>query len=280
LENDLRRALAGEQFIVHYQPIVDTASAEPVGVEALVRWIHPLRGLIPPDRFIPIAEDTGMIRQLGLWVLNEACGQVRAWNTERAERQALRLSVNLSARQFSDSALVDDVRSIIQTTGIEPALLCLEITESVMMEDEEAAVETLRRLKKLGIRLAVDDFGVGHSSLGALRRFPVDQLKIDRSFVDGLIDDASDSVIVSGVIGIAHALKLAVVAEGVETNEQRIQLVELGCEYAQGYFFSRPLPASEIEGRIFPLGTPRHRIDPDALGSLTAQMKDLGSAAG
>jgi diguanylate cyclase (GGDEF)-like protein/PAS domain S-box-containing protein len=253
LENDLRRALSGNQFIVHYQPIVDTASAAPIGVEALVRWIHPVHGLIPPDRFIPIAEENGMIRQLGLWVLNEACGQIRAWNAERAERQALRLSVNLSARQFSDSALVDDVRSIIRSTGIEPALLCLEITESVMMEDEDAAAETLRRLKKLGIRLAVDDFGVGHSSLGALRRFPVDQLKIDRSFVDGLIDDARDSVIVSGVIGMAHALNLAVVAEGVETEEQRNQLVELGCEYAQGYFFSRPLPASEIEGRVVPL---------------------------
>jgi diguanylate cyclase (GGDEF)-like protein/PAS domain S-box-containing protein len=252
LENDLRKTLNGEQLELEYQPLVELSSGRIVGVEALVRWRHPEHGLIPPGRFIPIAEETAMIVDLGRWILEDSCRRVQAWNLLRDGDFPLHLSVNLSARQFSDPSLVDDVRATLQRTGLRPDLLCLEITESVMMDDEEAAAGMLERLKELGVRLAVDDFGVGFSSLASLRRFPVDELKIDRSFVSGLIDDPNDSVIVSGVIGLAHALKLSVTAEGVETPEQHAQLVELSCDRAQGFAFSRPLSVETFEQDYLP----------------------------
>ncbi|CAN5717349.1 hypothetical protein BH23CHL2_BH23CHL2_11980 [soil metagenome] len=245
--SDLRKTLDGEQMEMHYQPITELSTGRVVGVEALVRWNHPEHGLIPPDRFIPIAEETAMIVDLGRWILKESCRQVHTWNEQRDQLSPLRLSVNLSARQFSDARLVDDVQRTLEDTGFDPALLCLEITETVMMENEDAAAQMLRRLTGLGVRIAVDDFGTGYSSLSSLRRFTVDQLKIDQSFVEGLINDPHDSIIVFGVIGLAHALELEVIAEGVETIDQRDQLVALNCDLAQGYLFSRPLDSAMFE---------------------------------
>ncbi len=253
LENDLRKTLQGEQMQIYYQPVINMDVNAIVGVEALVRWNHPVHGLIMPDRFIPVSEETGMIVELGRWILEEACGQLQEWNVQRDSDSPLSLAVNLSARQFGHSSLVEDVRAILTKTGLKPELLCLEITETVMASDENAAAAMLGRLKELGILIAIDDFGVGYSSLTSLRRFPVDILKIDRSFVNGLVDDPNDAVIVSGVIGLAHALGLDVIAEGVETHAQLAQLAELQCDLAQGYYFARPMDVSTFERDYRPL---------------------------
>jgi diguanylate cyclase (GGDEF)-like protein/PAS domain S-box-containing protein len=252
LENDLRKTLQGEQMEVYYQPIINMDENTIVGVEALVRWNHPKHGLIMPDRFIPVTEETGMIVELGRWILEEACGQLQEWNTRRDSDSPLTLAVNLSARQFSHASLVDDVRLVLTRTGLEPERLCLEITETVMTNDEDATSAMLGRLKDLGIQLAIDDFGVGYSSLTSLRRFPVNILKIDRSFVNGLMDDPNDAIIVSGVIDLAHALGLEVIAEGVETDAQVAQLAGLNCDLVQGYYFARPMDASTFERDYLP----------------------------
>ena len=246
LENDLRRAIEREEFRVHYQPKVDVATGECLGVEALVRWMHPTRGLLAPEKFIPVAEETGLIVPLGLYVLKAACLQMRQWHEQYPSDPPLTVSVNLSARQFQQTDLVDDAAEALRAAGLDPGALELEITESVVMENAQSAIATLRALKALGLRLSIDDFGTGYSSLAYLKSFPVDTLKIDRSFVDGLEEDAEDSAIASGMVSLAHTLGLEVVAEGVENAKQLAKLKEMRCNLAQGYHLFKPLPPSEV----------------------------------
>jgi diguanylate cyclase (GGDEF)-like protein len=238
-ESALRRALERGELRLHYQPEVDLETGDIAGFEALVRWEHPLRGLLHPSAFIPLAEETGLIVGIGEWVLREACTEAAGWPAP------LTLSVNLSARQLAQHDLVAVVRRALSETGTDPAKLCLEITESAVMESGAATTAQLRALKSLGVRLAIDDFGTGFSSLAHLRRFPVDVLKIDGTFVSGLGREPQDASIAAAVISLAHALDLKTVAEGVETDEQLSILKQLGCDLGQGYLFARPRPADE-----------------------------------
>jgi diguanylate cyclase (GGDEF)-like protein len=241
LETDLRRALVDDEFVVHYQPIVDLASSEPVGHEALVRWQHHKRGLVPPSEFIPVAEDNGLIVPIGRLVLINACAQAAGWR--RTGAQPLAVSVNLSARQLERSEeLIGSVREALATSQLDPGLLKLEITESAVMRDPEPAIATLWSLKGLGVKLAVDDFGTGYSSMAYLKRFPIDTLKIDRSFIDGIAHLLEDRAIVGATIAFARALGMTVVAEGVESDEQAAVLRDLGCDLGQGYLWGKPAP--------------------------------------
>jgi diguanylate cyclase (GGDEF)-like protein len=241
---ELRHALQRNEFCLHFQPLVGLADGELRGFEALLRWEHPERGLVPPGDFIDVAEETNLIVPIGQWVLEEAARQLAAWRDELPEHP-ITISVNLSARQLSDPDLVRTVRSAIETCEIEASALCLEITESVLMEDAQTSVTTLRNLKALGVELSIDDFGTGYSSLAYLKRFPVDYLKIDRSFVNGIGRESEDTVIVKAVVDLGAALGLAVVAEGVETQAQLDELRRIGCDAAQGYWWSIPLPPAE-----------------------------------
>ena len=245
LENDLRRALEspGGELEVYYQPEVSAASGEIVGFEALVRWEHPERGLILPSQFVSLAEETGSIASLGRWVLREACRQAREWQAHHPGGPPLLMSVNLSVRQLRRPGLIGAVAEVLQETGLDPGTLVLEITESVAMEDASSMVGTMRELKALGIGLAIDDFGTGHTSLSYLKRFPVDYLKIDRTFTEELGESTEGNVIIEAIIRIAHALGLKVLTEGVEDAGQLARLRELGCDLAQGHHFSEPLPA-------------------------------------
>ena len=238
---------------MHYQPIVDLATGRVVGFEALVRWQHPRRGQVPPLSFIPLAEETGLIHPLGRWVLETACRQAAAWR-DAHEGSNLVMSVNLSGRQFAQPDLVDEVAGILIESRLAPEALELEITKSVVMDESEVGVRTLRRLRDLGVRLVLDDFGTGYSSLSYLKHLPLDTIKIDRSFVAGLSEDA-DRSIVEAVVPLAHGLRIGVVAEGIETEAQRRRLIELGCGLGQGYLFSRPVPAAEA-GRLLRPGRP------------------------
>ncbi len=245
VERDLRRALRNGEFVLHYQPKVALRSGRMIGAEALVRWNHPEKGMIPPARFIPIAEDTGLIVALGDWVLREAARQAKAWRDAGLEFDCL--SVNLSARQFKQRDLAQQVDAALRASGLPPHCLDLELTESVMMENVEANLQCLQALKALGIQLSLDDFGTGYSSLSYLRRFPVDRLKIDKSFVRDIVRDAGDAAITQAVIRLGQILGLAVTAEGVESEEQLEFLSRHGCDEAQGYYFSPPLPAEAFE---------------------------------
>jgi diguanylate cyclase (GGDEF)-like protein len=244
VENALHRALDRGEFRVFYQPAVDLRTGEVIGVEALVRWQHPERGLVGPDQFIALTEETGLIVPLGSWVLREACRQWRRW--EDSGTPTPRMSVNLSARQLGQPDLVDVVAEALQETGMDPGRLSLEITESTVLADTESALATLEALKRHGVRISLDDFGTGYSSLALLKRIPVDELKVDRSFVAGLGLDPQDSPIVSTVIGLAEALGLAAVAEGVETSAQAEELRRIGCLDAQGFYFARPQPPERM----------------------------------
>jgi diguanylate cyclase (GGDEF)-like protein/PAS domain S-box-containing protein len=238
-ESELRRALPAGELEVHYQPTVDLATRRTTGAEALVRWLHPTRGLIRPTEFIPIAEQTDLIDRVGRWVLKEACRQLADWSS-RPETASLSVAVNLSARQLCQPGLTSEVALVIGQLGIDPAKLCLEITESALMVDLDRAIHAVRELKTLGVRIAVDDFGTGYSSLSYLTRLPVDVVKIDRSFVSAIAHEEQDRAITRGIIDLAHSLRLTVVAEGVETREQLSLLEEMGCDLAQGYLFARP----------------------------------------
>ena len=250
LETDLRRALEREEFEVYYQPIVGLRDGRLAGFEALVRWQHPERGFISPAEFIPVAEDTGLIIPLGLWVLRESCRQMCRWHWLSPDNSSLTVSVNLSGRQLAQPHFVEQVEQVLAETHLNPRALRLEITESVLMENTESATAMLLRLKELGARLSIDDFGTGYSSLSYLHRFPVDTLKIDRSFVSrmGAGDDADG--LVAAIRGLAESMRMEVVAEGVETLDQLERLTALGCEYGQGYLFSKPTAAAEAEALI------------------------------
>ena len=245
-ETELRHALSHGQLRVYYQPIMDMQSGWMVAVEALVRWQHPTRGLVPPEEFIGVAEETGLIVPLGEWVLEESCNQLLRWRRDHPHHARLGMAVNVSGVQIAQLDFVDRVTAVLSRTGLEGSGLELEITESVLMRDAEQAMSVLRALRALGVRLSIDDFGTGYSSLSYLRRFPVDTLKIDRSFVDGLGHDPEDAAIVQTIVSLATSLGMATVAEGVETALQYDLARSLGCIRSQGFFMSRPLPAAEL----------------------------------
>ena len=247
LEMDLRSAITNRDFRLHYQPILRLETGRIVEVEALIRWQHEKRGLLQPDAFIGLTEETGLIVPIGQWVLTEACRQARAWQIEFPRTPALGMSVNLSAKQFQNPKLVEEITDALTMSGLDPACLKLEITESVVMQDVPATLAKLHELKDLGIRLAIDDFGTGYSSLGYLKRFPVDTLKIDRSFVKGLSHEGGDSAIVRAVVTVAKSLNMDVTAEGIETDQQRLELKALGCEFGQGFLFGRPLTPEHLK---------------------------------
>jgi EAL domain-containing protein (putative c-di-GMP-specific phosphodiesterase class I) len=243
LETDLRHALDRGEFRNFYQPIVDLVSGEIVGFEALSRWQHPTRGLVGPNEFIPVAEETGLIRELGWWNLREACRQITEWRAGSIAHRHLTISVNLSAKQFLQPNLVADISKLLRELALPPEALKLEITESTVMADPSAAAEMLQQMKSLGIRLAIDDFGTGYSSLSYLHRFPLDTLKIDRSFISSMCEGGEGMEIARTILPMANNLRLDVVAEGVETVQQVALLQKLQCKYGQGYYFSRPLSA-------------------------------------
>jgi diguanylate cyclase (GGDEF)-like protein/PAS domain S-box-containing protein len=248
LESDLRNAIEKQQFQLHYQVQVDS-SGRPLGAEALIRWLHPERGLVPPLQFIPLAEETGLILPIGQWVLETACAQLKAWQQDELTRGFV-LAVNVSAKQFRQADFAAQVRAVVQRHGIKPMLLEVELTESMLLENVEKTIATMNTLNEIGIQLSLDDFGTGYSSLQYLKRLPLDQLKIDQSFVRDITTDSSDRTIVQTIIAMAHSLGLNVIAEGVETEEQRQLLLGSGCMHYQGYLFSKPLPNGQFEALL------------------------------
>jgi diguanylate cyclase (GGDEF)-like protein/PAS domain S-box-containing protein len=255
---DLERAIDAEQLVVHYQPVVDLASSRIVSLEALVRWPHPRRGMVGPNDFIPLAEETGLIERLGRWVLREACNQLALWRRTIPGQSALTVSVNLSPRQLSDQNLIAEVRQTLWRAGLPPGALILEITETSLANPSVDAVSVLRALKDIGIKLALDDFGVGYSSLGHLMRYPLDIVKVDKSFVDPIGGPDDNSALLGAVLQVASALSLAATVEGIETQEQLDSLRSLGCDRGQGYLLSRPVDAESI-GVLLALRTIRGR---------------------
>ena len=258
LERELKQALSQEQFEGYFQAIVATSSGRAAGVEALIRWNHPERGLVLPAHFIEAAEQSGLIVPIGAWILHRSCAAVPVLAAAAGEagvgQRPFFMSVNLSTRQIADPGVVEQVRAALEATRIEPESLKLEVTESVLMAEPDRAVDVLGRLKALGVQLAVDDFGTGYSSLSYLHRFPIDVVKIDRSFVSTMLSDSGSLKIVRSITRLAQDLGLEVVAEGVERLEELAILRELGCEYAQGYLLSRPLPLAEAVVRVRELG--------------------------
>lgn len=248
LESDLRHAIDEGQFLLHYQPQLDARTQRMTGVEALLRWNHPRRGLVSPGEFIPVLEELGLVVQVGEWVLTEACRQIHAWQTQGLA--VPKVSVNLSARQFADGMLGTRIADILASSGLQPSSLELELTESILMQDVGAAMQVLTVLKQMGLSIAVDDFGTGYSSLNYLKQFPINVLKIDRSFVDGLPDGEQDAQIARAIIAMAHSLNLSVIAEGVESLEQLDFLRDHGCDEIQGFLLSRPLSARVLEERL------------------------------
>jgi EAL domain-containing protein (putative c-di-GMP-specific phosphodiesterase class I)/ActR/RegA family two-component response regulator len=244
----LRDALAAGEFVLHYQPKVELATGQVVGAEALLRWQHPARGLVMPGEFLDDAEASDIVLELGEWVLRTGCAQIAAWHDAGAP--AVALAVNLSGRQFRDERLPDRVAAVLRDTGLRPSSLELDLTEAIVMEDAANFVARLAALKTLGIRLSLDDFGTGYSNLSYLKRFPLDYLKVDRSFVQDVTTSPDDAAIVRAIISLGHSLGLAIVAEGVETDAQVEWLRRERCEQIQGYVFSRPLPAAQFEALL------------------------------
>jgi EAL domain-containing protein (putative c-di-GMP-specific phosphodiesterase class I) len=252
VRSDLEGAVDRGEFRLHYQPIVSLETEELVGIEALVRWQHPERGTVPPAEFIPMAEETGQIIAIGKWVLLEACQQIRAWHDVMPAdgRAPLFVSVNLSSRQLEHPDLVDHVSQALLRSQVDPRYLTLEITESLLMQHTEINVRKIRELSSLGLPMAVDDFGTGYSSLSYLRRFPFETLKIDKSFIDGIQDDAEAETLVRAIVSLGHALNLQVVAEGIEHGGQLERLRSMGCDKGQGFLFGKPLSAEELTTRL------------------------------
>jgi EAL domain-containing protein (putative c-di-GMP-specific phosphodiesterase class I) len=244
LEGGLRRALDRREFLLHYQPKVNLRTGQMIGAEALIRWRHPERGVVAPQSFIPIAEETGLIVPIGQWVLREACRQAREW--QAAGLRPVPVAVNISALEFRSKAFFDGVRGTLEETGLDPRFLELELTESVLMESVASTAEMLWELKAMGLRLAVDDFGTGYSSLSYLMHFPIDALKVDQSFVHEITAEGDTSPIITAVIAMGRSLKQRVIAEGVETGQQLAFLRAQHCEEGQGFHFSRPLPADRF----------------------------------
>ena len=250
LETELRRGLQRGELRVHYQPIVTMKNARPTGFEALVRWQHPHRGLLAPQDFIEIAEETGMIVSIGWWVLDEACRQMADWHARFPLAASLTISVNVSCKQFFQKDLVEQVERILHDSGLNPQRLKLEITESAIMSDMDSAAAMLNRLRSIGVKVGIDDFGTGHSSLGYLQHFPIDTLKIDRSFISQMENGSKEVEIIQAVVTLAHNLGFDVVAEGIETIQQRDSLNSLGCEFGQGFYFSRAVDGSDVEALL------------------------------
>jgi EAL domain-containing protein (putative c-di-GMP-specific phosphodiesterase class I) len=250
---ELREAIEDDQLVLHYQPIVHLPTGEVTGVEALVRWQHPERGLVPPAEFIPIAEESALILQIGAWTLREACEQAFRWRARFGDEAPLPVSVNVSARQLAQRELPEIVRQTLADTGLSAADLAIELTETALIEDSSVPAASLRGLKALGVKILLDVFGTGYSSLSHLQRFPIDALKIDRSFMMHLGSGEDNRAIVRAIVAMASALGLEVVAEGVETADQAAEAQSLGCDWAQGYYFARPAPPAEIEALIAPV---------------------------
>jgi EAL domain-containing protein (putative c-di-GMP-specific phosphodiesterase class I) len=248
LARDLEGAAASDQLVIHYQPTVDLKTGAIEGAEALVRWNHPTRGRIAPLDFIPLAEETGAIVSIGRWVLNTACHQAAQWQHDPATAAIRSVSVNVSGQQLLDHNIVSDVREALHRTGLAPERLTLEITESVLMHDAESVLVRLTALKALGVSLAIDDFGTGYSSLSYLRRFPVDILKIDKSFIDSVANQGA--ALVGAIVTMGASLHMETVAEGIEDSEQAATLRELGCDVGQGFLFSPPIPAAEFDAVV------------------------------
>ncbi|MEC4984613.1 MAG: EAL domain-containing protein, partial [Oscillatoria sp. PMC 1076.18] len=246
LENDLRRALERQEFVLYYQPIIDLNQGKISAFEALVRWQHPQLGLVSPGAFIPLAEETGLINQIGHWVMGEACQQLSTWQRQKLLNDTISMSVNLSVRQFSQPNLIEQIDTVLTETKLDPQCLKLEITESAIMDNTQGAAAILEELKKRKIHLSIDDFGTGYSSLSYLHSFRVDLLKIDRSFVKRLNGTSSDLGLVPAIISIAQTMGMNAIAEGIETTQQLIQLKNLNCDFGQGYFFSRPLNTKNV----------------------------------
>jgi len=247
LKADMQRALIQREFVLHYQPVVELATARIVGVEALIRWRHPTRGLMEPMEFIPLAEETGLIVPIGRWVMTEACREARRLQEFHPQDPPLHMAVNLSAQQLQRAEIVDEVARALMDSGLDARALVIEITESVMMRDMDLSIKRLLELKELGVQIAIDDFGTGYSSLNYIRRFPVDILKVDKSFIDGVHEDGEESALTAAIIDLAGILKLRPVAEGIERPDQVERLVALRCDLGQGYFFAEPLTAEGVE---------------------------------
>jgi len=273
LENDLRRALSLEQFELYYQPKADVVSGRVASVEALIRWHHPVKGMVSPDAFIPIAEETGLIIPIGDWVLQEACRQARAW--QMSGLPPLRVAVNLSATQFRQPNLLGTIRTALEKNNLLPKFLEIELTESAVMTNAEGSIAILKQLSRMGVVVAIDDFGTGYSSMSYLRKFPIDRLKIDRSFIRDLGADPDNTSIVQAIISLAHTLRLKVVAEGVETPAQLAQLKSLGCDQYQGYQFKAPGPAAAIEAMMRATRSSENDLESDALARTYTKLDPL-----
>jgi EAL domain-containing protein (putative c-di-GMP-specific phosphodiesterase class I) len=247
LETDLRRALERDEFRVYYQPIVSLSGGQITGFEALLRWDRPGVGIVAPEEFIGVAEEMGLIVYIGSWVLRKACEQVQRWHLERPGEPLLTMSVNVSGRQFKHPEIVEQVAKVLQETRVDPSAIKLEVTETVTMDNAERTVRVVKGLKDLGVRLSIDDFGTGYSSLSYLRRFPMDTLKIDRSFVQNLPTNPENLEIIRTIMSLARNLGMDVVAEGAETADEIAQLKALDCDFGQGYFFSRPVDSEQAD---------------------------------
>lgn len=250
VETDLRHAIERDEFVTYYQPIISLRSMKLIGFESLIRWNHPTRGLVPPGEFIPVTEVTNLIVPITLWILRKSCNQLVEWKRKYPAQADLMISVNLSGKHFAQPDLVKQVKDILKDTNMDPRHLKLELTESAIMENAETAIFMLKRLRGIGVQLSIDDFGTGYSSLSYLHRFPIDTLKVDRSFVGTMEEGSENGEIVRTIIALAKALKLSVIAEGIETVHQLHQLRVLNCEYGQGFLFSRPVPCEEAEGLV------------------------------
>ena len=250
LETELRHAVDRGELVLHYQPIVELTSGRITRVEALVRWAHPTRGLLGPLAFVPLAEEQGMIGPIGRWVLQEACRQARCWQDQFPAAPPLSMHVNLSGRQLQQADLIAEVAQALEAAVLEPELLTLEITETVLMADVDTVSQRLHDLKQLGVLLAIDDFGTGYSSLSYLRRFPIDMLKIDKAFVDRIGEGREDVALAHAIVNLSHTLNLHTIAEGIELPEQAVNLAGLGCQDGQGYHFARPLAPEAMTGLL------------------------------